>query len=54
MKLIIQYFRSLGERRLRERCVRYALKTFHQGDNGYHLPNIANNVYYYIKEGKLV
>ena len=54
MKAIIRYFKSIRERRLRERCVKYASKSMCQGDNAYHIPNIAKDIYLYISEGKLV
>jgi hypothetical protein len=50
MKAIVNYFKSWRERRLRERCIKYAVKAKHET----YLPFVAMDIYKYITKGKLV
>ena len=48
MKSIINYFRKRKEERLRERCVKYAIKAH---DKGFTVSDSAQDIELYIKDG---
>lgn len=51
MKSIINYFRKRKEERLRERCVKYAIKAHEVRDKGFTVSDSAQDIELYIKDG---
>ena len=53
MKSIINYFRKHKEERLRERCVKYAIKAHEGRDKGFTVRDSAQDIELYIKDGMI-
>ena len=53
MKTIIKNLKIWSERRFRERCIKYAIKSLQKNDSADFLQIIANRTYNYIKKGEL-
>lgn len=51
MKSLINYFRTLREQHLRERCVKYAIKAHEGKEKGFTVSISAQDIELYIKEG---
>ena len=51
MKSLINYFRTLREQHLRERCVKYAIKAHEKKEKGFTVSISAQDIELYIKEG---
>lgn len=51
MKSIINYFRTIKEQRLRERCIKYAIKAHEGREKGFTVSISAQEIELYIKEG---
>ena len=52
MKSLINYFRTLREQHLRERCVKYAIKAHEGKEKGFTVRISAQDIELYIKEGQ--
>lgn len=52
MKSLINYFRTLREQHLRERCVKYAIKAHEGKEKGFTVSISAQDIELYIKEGQ--
>jgi hypothetical protein len=51
MKSIFDYIRTIREQRLRERCVKYAIKAHEGRAKGFTVSSSAQDIELYIKKG---